>query len=425
MKTTLLLKFFLWTMLLFGISVGLMSFGTLDGLQFRSLDLAVLVRSRLQSRTLQTPDTPAAPLPIWGFISDDGYLRDAEKIVRRLKAVGAKVVVVPLPEDILEIPGSSALLDAIKRDSIGIFSSGIRTRSRFSTRTPLIFEERRSWWVRHPAFHRLEIPWGVSSVITDPYGLLYRIVPFAFKDLDTGEEVPDVALQAIKRYLGYPDNLEIRTSPYAVSLGSYTIPLESDGFAYVKGSSLPRYRGGVYVSALPRADSLSYFPIAWSGAPQEKSLDAAWAYYKDKIVVLDWSGLSQLPYANYSWAYSHIINAILRGEYVKRFNDYDLFFIILIVMLLSVLSYNFRGLLTLGISFLLALGVLAMSIWLYDSYSILVDPTYILVPIILCGTILPVVKLAEEKRMAEELARSSEEEKKRLEELVRNLSSRS
>jgi len=411
-------------MLLFALSVGCLSLGALRSLELRSLDLAAFVRSRWQSRALQAAETPAASLPIWGFISDEAYLRDARQIVRRLKNIGAKVVVVPLPEDILELPGNLSLLNAINSDSIVVFSSGIRTRSRFSTRTPLIFEERKSWWVRHPAFHRIEIPWGVSSVVTDSYGLLYRIVPDAFKDLDTGELVPDVALQAVKRFVGYPDSLQIRTSSSFVSFGAYTIPFERDGLAYVKGSLFPRYRGGVYATALPTIDSLSYFPIVGSGTPQERNLNTAWGYYKDKIVILDWSGLSQLLYANYSWTYSQIITAILGGHYVKRYNDYDLLIIISVVLLLSVLSYNLRGLLALGISFLLGLGVLALSIWLYDRYSILFDPVYVLVPIVLCGLILPVVKLAEEKRIAEELARSLGEEKKRLEDLVRNLSPR-
>jgi hypothetical protein len=424
MKTTLLLKYFLWSMLLFALSVGFMSFGALRSLELKSLDLAAVARSRWQSRAPENTEMPAAPLPIWGFISDEAYLQGARRIVHHLKNIGAAVVVVPLPEDLLAIPSNLSLLDAIKSDSIAVFSSGIRTRSRFSIRTPLMFEERRARWARQPTFHRLEIPWGVSSVLTDSYGILYRIAPDAYKDFDTGNPVPDVALQAVKRYVGYPDSLEIRTSHSFVSFGAYTIPLEKDGLAYVKGLSFPRYRGGVYASALPETDSLSYFPMAWSGTPREKNLDAAWEYYKGKIAILDWSGLSQLSYANYSWTYAQIISAILGGNYVKRYNDYDLLLIIFTVVLLSVLSYNLRGLLTLGISLLLGLGVLVLSIWLYDQYSVLFDPLYVLVPLVLCGIILPVVKLAEEKRMAEELAASHEEEKKRLEELVRNLSTR-
>jgi len=425
MKTTLLLKYFLWSMLLFALSVGMMSFGALRSLELRSLDLAVVARGRWQSRAAEQAEvTAAAPLPIWGYISDEAYLRDARQIVRNLKNVGAKVVVVPLPENVLSIPRNISLLNAINSDSIAVFGSAIRTRARFSITTPLMFEERRAWWLRHPAFHRIEIPWGVSSVLTDSYGLLYRIIPDAFKDLDTGELIPDVALEAVKRYAGYSDSLEIKASPSFVSFGAFTIPLERDGLAYVKGTSFPRYRGGVYAAAAVESDSLTYFPISSSGRPKEKGLDAAWGYYKGKIVVLDWSGLSQPPYANYSWSYTQIISAILSGDYVKRYNDYDLLLIVVIVLLLSVLSYNLRGLITLGISFLLSLAVLALSIWLFDRYSILFDPVYVLVPIALCGIILPVVKLTEEKRMADELARGLEEEKKRLEDLVRNLSTR-
>jgi len=421
MKTTLLLKYFLWSMLVFALSVGLMSFRALRSLELRSFDIAVGLRIRWQSRPSEKVETPVAPLPIWGYSSNEAYLRNVRQVVRSLKNAGAKVVVVPLPDNLVSVPRILGLLNAINSDSIAVFGSEMRIRSPFPTRTSFTFEERRTWWVRQPAFHRIEIPWGVSSVLTDPYSLLYRFVPDAFKDFETGERVPDIALQAIKRYLGYPDSLEIRISPSYVFFGTYTIPLERDGFAYVRYSPLPVYGGGVYATVVPEADSLVYFPAAWSGRLREKNLDNAWQFYKNKIVILDWSGLSQAPFVSYDRTYAQIIHAILSRSYVKRYNDYDLLFILLFVSLLSVLSYKLRGLVTLGITFLLSLGILALSIWLFDRYSILFDPVYVLVPIVLCGVILPVVKLTEEKRVAEELIRSLEDEKKRLEDLVRNL----
>jgi hypothetical protein len=66
---------------------------------------------------------------------------------------------------------------------------------------------------------------------------------------------------------------------------------------------------------------------------------------------------------------------------------------------------------------------LAVSVWLLESRSVLFQPVYVIVPIVLCGTILPVVKTAGEKRIAEEQIKSLEEENRRLLDAQRSLPS--
>ena len=65
-----------------------------------------------------------------------------------------------------------------------------------------------------------------------------------------------------------------------------------------------------------------------------------------------------------------------------------------------------------------------MSGWLFIGYNVLFEPMYIMVPIVLCGLILPLVKIAGEKRAAEEKIKSLEEENRRLLDLQRSTPSR-
>jgi hypothetical protein len=60
-----------------------------------------------------------------------------------------------------------------------------------------------------------------------------------------------------------------------------------------------------------------------------------------------------------------------------------------------------------------------LSVWLLDSHNVIFDPIYVLVPIILCGIILPIVKTSGEKEIAEAAVKSLEAENKRLHELQR------
>jgi hypothetical protein len=252
--------------------------------------------------------------------------------------------------------------------------------------------------------------------------VLFRFVPNEYRDFDTGETVPDVSLQALKRYFGLPSTYEIRHTPYLEFFDTYTIPLERDGFAYVKYSFNPSFEGGVYAIIEPQTDSLSFFPGRSNASRESSAIGSAWSFYKDKIVVLDWYEVSGYEYPGLGHTYVQIIDAILNRNFVDRNNDYDLFFIILIVVLLSVISYHLRGTVTVAISLLLGGGILVLSVLLFDRYAVLLDPTYLLAPTLLCGIILPIVKLVEDKRALLEKVRGLEEEKKRLEEISRRQS---
>ncbi|MEK6755669.1 MAG: hypothetical protein AABZ02_05915 [Bacteroidota bacterium] len=401
MRTSFLLKCLLWSMLIFAFSVALFSFRSLRGLELKIANLSSPFRSKLAAKFQTKADAPAVPLSLWGQASHDVYLRHALAIVKNLKKAGAKVVVLPLPSDILPVPKILDLLDKLKKQGIVVFGA-TTSPSQYFSRSVSYLEDPKNWWVRQPALHRVSIPWGVLSMYTEPFAALYRFVPSQFRDFDTGEPVPDIALQALKRYLGYPDSLEIRHTPYYDSLGPHTIPLERDGFAYVKHSFHSSFDGGVFASLLPETDSLIFFPTRWSGKKEPINLDSSWAFYNGKIVVLDWGNLSQFQFPSFGLIYAQIVNAILHKNFVDRYNDYDLFFIALVVISLSVVSYHFRGIITVLVSFVLGVGIVVLSIWLFDRYSILYDPVYVLVPIVLCGFILPIVRLAEEKRVLEE-----------------------
>jgi hypothetical protein len=265
----------------------------------------------------------------------------------------------------------------------------------------------------------VNLSWGIISVRREPFSALFRFVPNEYRDFDTGETVPDVSLQALKRYFGLPDSYEIHHTPYYEFFDRYAIPLERDGFAYVKYSFNPAPNGGVYAIIEPQTDSLSFFPIRSTAKRESFKVDSAWSYYRDKLVVLDWYGISGYEYPSLGPTYVQIIDAILNRDFVDRNNDYDLFFIILIVVLLSVVGYHLRGAVTVAISLLLGAGILVLSVWLLDRYSVLFDPVYLLVPTLLCGIILPIVKLVEDKRMLIERVKGLEEEKRRLEEVTR------
>lgn len=273
----------------------------------------------------------------------------------------------------------------------------------------------KNWWIRHPVFHHMDLFWGVLSVRYEMFGNVYRFVPTQYRDFDRGGPVPDASLQLLKRHFGYPDDLEIQQGSYQVRFGSHPIPIASDGYAYVKRVPLPRGGGGVSAAISPETDSLQY--SAWEYGRDEEgiSLETAWRGYKDKIVILDWSGTSFFIFPSFGQVYLQILNAIVTNNFVTRMDEWNLLIVLFFVAIMAGLSFATRGWIVFVSSILFSIGVVWFTRWLLDQQSILMEPTYILFPILLCGVVLPLIKLSGEKKIAEQTVKELKEELKRIE----------
>jgi hypothetical protein len=281
-------------------------------------------------------------------------------------------------------------------------------------------EDRNNWWVRHPLYHRVDVPWGVMSQYTKHLSILTRFVPTGFRDFDTGEPVPDIALLAMKRYADIPDKAEVQVLSSRVPIGPYAFQIERDGLSYVRYRFTQRRWMEMHVSIQPALDSLESFPAMVTKQPRGVTIDSAWEAHRGKIVIIDWSSSAGYRYPSPAIAYMRIFDALFNRSFVKVHNEWNVLLITTLVILLSVFSYTVRNGLTVFVSLVLAVASVAVSIWLFKTHDVLFEPIYIAVPILLCGFILPIVKVSGEKQLAEEKVRSLEEENRRLVELQRS-----
>ncbi|MBF8295520.1 MAG: hypothetical protein HW389_2065 [Bacteroidetes bacterium] len=420
MKTPLILRYFIWSMLIFAVSMGLLSTRGLRSFELRSLDFFPSRNYGPYSKYLKETDIPVVLLPIYGQISPDLYLEVVRDAVRHLKKAGAKVVIVPVPEYLQPSVKIMKSIREIVRDSIVVFAVSGPMNSQFMFDRDPTLEDRNNWWVRHPLYHRVDVPWGVMSQYTKHLSILTRFVPTGFRDFDTGEPVPDIALLALKRYFDIPDKAETQLISSRVPIGPYAFQIERDGLSYVRYRSTQRRWIEIYPSIQPASDSVEYFPARDTKQPRGVAIDSAWQAHRGKIVFIDWSSSAGYRYPSPAIAYMRVFDALFNRSFVKVHNEWNVLLITTLVILLSVFSYTVRNGLTVFVSLVLAVASVAVSIWLFKTHDVLFEPIYIIVPILLCGFILPVVKVAGEKRLAEEKVKSLEEENRRLVELQRS-----
>jgi hypothetical protein len=420
MKTPLILRYFIWSMLIFAVSMGLLSFRGLRFLELRSLDFFPSRNYGPYSKHLKETDIPVALLPIYGQLSQDLYLHVVQDAVRHLKKAGAKVVIVPLPDDMQPSARIMKNIQEMVRDSIVVFAVSGSINSQFMFDRDPTLEDRNNWWVRHPLYHRVDVPWGVMSQYTKHLSMLTRFVPTGFRDFDTGQPVPDIALLALKRYFDIPDKAEVQVLSSRMTIGPYAFRVERDGLSYVRYRSTQRRWIEIYPSIQPGSDSVGYVPARDTKQPRGVATESAWQAHRGKIVFVDWSSSAGYRYPSPAFAYMRIFDAFFNRSFVKVHNEWNVLLITTLVIVLSVFSYTVRNGLTVFVSLVLALASVAVTIWLFKTHDILFEPAYIIVPILLCGIILPIAKVSGEKQLAEERLKSLEEENRRLVELQRS-----
>jgi hypothetical protein len=420
MKTPLVLRYFLWSMLIFAVSMFCFSFRMLDSLLYKAPAVGVYLYHGPFWRTLKQTEFPYRNLNVLGLqISQEQYFRIVQDVVPRLKRAGAKVIIVPMPDFFEPRPQINKIIQEIAADSIVIFAAQGTFNSILPWDRDVRIENKSSWWVRHPFFHRLNLPWGVMSPAAKDNDPLIRFVPRGIRDSETGEPVADVATMALKRYFGIPDREDLPLSRSRLLVGPLGIQIAQDGISYVRIAYNLKRQSELSASINPTTDSLEYYP-AWDESRRNTiSLEEAWSNHKGSIVMIDWAGARRYQYVYYGWTYLQIFGAVFNGSFLTIHNEWNVLVITTLVVLLSVFSYTFRNSLTVLVSIVLTVAAVIISGWLFIGYNILFEPIYIIVPIVLCGFILPLVKLSGEKRIAEERIKSLEEENRRLLDLQR------
>ena len=415
MKTPLVLRYFIGSMLIFAISMILLSFRVLRPIEMKSTSFTFARSYQSYLKSSKENDSPVLLLPIYEPMAQEMFLRVAKDIVHHLKRAGAKVVILPLKESVRLSPSVVKSVQEINRDSIAIFGVPASTAPDNTQYRP---DDRSHWWVRRPLFPRTDVPWGVITDAPRDFSRLIPFVPTGYRDFDSGKPVPDIGVLALKRFFDFSDDAELPTTSSLLQVGAYTLPIAHDGLCYTKFQVSNKRWNELGASYAVGADSLQYFSTTVYGWTKT-AIDSAWQAHKGKIVIIGWNGLSGAQIFPREWEYAQIINSVFTRTFVRVHNEWNVLLITTLVILLSVLSYTIRNGLILFISLILAAGAFAMSVWLFDAHDILFEPVYVMVAIVLSGCILPIVKISGEKMLAEEKIKSLEEENRRLSDLLR------
>ena len=160
MKALLGLKFFLWAMVIFIASSFISAFHGCEDWELK------YVRFNRPARPLGYDQRESSHVGIlWMEIMDGslaGYLEACALVARDLKKAGVKVVLVPVPEEMLFSKENQRLIEHIQTVGNVILGSHPQTEQ-----GPLSNPTSRrgiDWGVEHPFVHRVNITWAPSTL---------------------------------------------------------------------------------------------------------------------------------------------------------------------------------------------------------------------------------------------------------------------
>lgn len=369
-----------------------------------------------------------APPPIarLALVTDDNnterYLRDVAVIAHHLNEVGAKVVIAQQPlsglashlrtmsERMHRRSAASGSTLASERDVIDSLGRVIMLYSPQENIPYQLHEKDSTIIVNSNQREEFEHLTGMSAA----YSPMVAWVPVWSSPVGRHRYTEiDVALEAVKRYRGWPDSLKPIKKDGAVILGDLRIPVQPNGRAFAdrqlyQGQWLPIIAHHGYVASAYdslSSDSLRYwtdvigFQWATVKSPMgqlHRDLKEFRQFFEGKIVVVNWYNLSD-RFGEYPFGaidLTNVIGSVVTGRFYERMPLLWWTVLILSVALVAVAVITTRATVSFWLSFLWSAMVSAFGIWVFFAYHRMFEFLYIDVAILLSFLIFTLVKMS-------------------------------
>jgi hypothetical protein len=347
----------------------------------REIDSALFTYLTRLSGRERLPRTNAVTVKL-DFVTEEQdqrkRLQSCLNIVRDLKMAGAKAVLVDYRGS-LDWSNSYDLMQEIEGTGIAVF--GLR-----------------EWQFIGYVDSMGQIPLSRGTFTIQPYEIrvdpfLFRLKPEGFYTI-IGIPTLDLSIELLKKYYGYPRDLDIRREKGGIVLGNHEIPVGYDGWTYVRNSLSLMFEGSVQVSIDGSSNKRVWGQggHGWSTQNILKTQDR----FRDKIVLL--RGVAGHGEFMDQWlfdSYRSAIQAFVAGTAVSRSRSLHIWITLFCILAAGLIALKMSPLPSVVVTFSLGLLVLIGCWILYDRFNILVEIFYPLFAIVMSMFVFPSIAAIE------------------------------
>ncbi|MBF8297045.1 MAG: hypothetical protein HW389_3590 [Bacteroidetes bacterium] len=354
----------------------------MDSKLFTIVDAAIGQKSQSKEGVFQTVE-----LLTYLRAEEGNYLRDCLRLVNDLKAAGARVVMLGIPQSFGRRV-DFALLKELEKTGIVVFATDYGRTIRIADSTG-------------------EVKLSSASVsmsdreVEETYRLV-RLRPSGIQNVGS-PRLLDVSIEILRKYKGYSNDVAWAEEGGEFRFGDYKIPVTTDGWMYSQDRGLRSFHQFVYVDSTGRwihdRGGTQFFSrhktpglkIAGRGT----SMEDIGARFQGKIVLLMESFGRPGGYL-VSKAYESAIENIISESVMRKWEQGHLWISVLCLIIVGLIAYRIR--LVVGFLILLAFlpCVLLLGWYLYTSQSILVDMMYPLLSTAMAIVVFPVIVMGQQ-----------------------------
>ena len=336
-----------------------------------------------------------SPVKILNFYTRDNnqteYLQSCVKITQDLKAVGAKVVVVPLP-----FIFSERLIKLVEK----IHEAGIVVFGLTSPDFYLIRQSQQRVGLRTGRMWRFDY----YKQPLPGYHYIQKVEPFPYNHYSADY---DVSFEVLRTYFGISPEEKIIRGENEVSLGKHTFPIDKSGSLYVGRQIWGQFRStinAVYdMKDLSKESSgekkVEYvLPKALRQSVYTSTLVDFRDQFEGKIIVLSPQDFAT-PFADREAnRYAQIVDHMIRGEVLTRSRLGSLLFALVCIVGCGLILYRTKPLAAIALLMLFSAFVFYGNGWLFQVKGILVDVPASFAALLLSMAVFTVMRLGYEWR---------------------------
>jgi hypothetical protein len=324
--------------------------------------------------------------------SRDHSYRNRLRLVTDLKAAGVKVVVIGIhpfgSED--ELP----LIKKLEETGIVVFATDYGRTLRISDSTG-----------------ELKLSAGCKTMSEREVEETYRLVrlrPAGMENVGS-PRLLDVSMEVLRKYKGYKSDAAWSEEGGEFRFGDYRIPVTKDGWMYSRDRGFRIPLTLVYVDStgtwLDKNDMPKFISPGMTKASLKIEggirggkipLQDPGNHLQGKIVVLMDSFVSSSSSYFVSIAYSSVIENILAGALIRKWELGHLWISLLFLVIAALITYRVRLLVAFLILLALLPLVLFLGSYLYTSHDILIDMFYPLLSTAMAIVVFPIVAMGKQ-----------------------------
>ena len=214
------------------------------------------------------------------------------------------------------------------------------------------------------------------------------------------EELHDIALELLRKYLGSQSELKLNTRDNLMLFDDYRIPVTKGGWVYSRVNR--NMRGWGFASNAKYLINESGISFKKEGMSDYEKVSLH-RQLAGKIIFVRESGQNLFGYSTGErLRYGHILTNLVEKDFFRKAESGHIWFTVVCLVLSALMAYRLRPLVAFLLTFAVGVCTILLGAYLYDSQHLIIDIFYPLLATTIAMVVFPIIAMGHGFRSTRE-----------------------